>query len=78
MNFRGKQWKRNGNHYNLVGTKVNVYFWNSGANQTYLVEILGRGAFAQRTYGISGKGSEARDKAIKKALELAEMIGKEG
>ena len=66
MNFRGKQWSRNGNHYRLVGTCINVYQWNAGANATFLVEKLGVGTFT-----VHGKGAEARDAAIKKALDLA-------
>ena len=66
MNFRGKQWIRNGNHYHLVGTRINVYQWNAGANATFLVEKLGVGTFT-----VHGKGSEARDEAIKKALDLS-------
>ena len=66
MNFRGKQWSRNGNHYHLVGTRINVYFWNSGANANFLVEKLGVGTFT-----VHGKGAEARENAIKMAFDLA-------
>ena len=66
MTFRGKQWQRNGNHYNLVGTRINVYQWNTGAKANFLVEKLGEG-----TYTVHGKGAAARDAAIKMAFDLA-------
>lgn len=72
MTFRGKQWKRIGNHYNLVGTKINVYQWNSGAKANFLVEKIGLPPWEQNTWTISGTGQEARDRAIAKAFELAE------
>ena len=71
MTFRGKQWQRNGNHYALVGTKVRVYQWNSGANANFMVELLGTKPWEQNTWTIDGKGSQARDRAIQKAMELA-------
>ena len=74
MTFRGKQGKRFGNHYNLVGTKINVYQWNSGTNATFMVEKLGVPVGQQNTWSIDGKGAEARDKAIAKAFELGGII----
>lgn len=71
MNFRGKEWKRDCNHYSLVGTNVRVYQWNTGANANFMVEVLGRKPWEQSTYTIPGKGACARDTAIAKALELA-------
>ena len=57
-----------------VGTKVNVYQWNSGANATFMVEKLGVPVGQQNTWSIDGKGTEARDKAIAKAFELGGII----
>lgn len=71
LNFRGKQWERNGNHYRLVGTQVRVYFWNTGAKQTYMIEVLGLSVHSRNMWTIPGKGADARDKAIKMAFELA-------
>lgn len=70
MTFRGKQWQRNGNHYNLVGTRINVYQWNTGAKANFLVEELGKG-----THTVHGKGAAARDAAIKMAFDLAGSQG---
>lgn len=66
MTFRGKQRRRNGNHYNLVGTRINVYQWNAGEKANFWVEELGKG-----THTVHGKGAEARDAAIKMAFCLA-------
>lgn len=71
MTFRGKLWKRVGNHYNLVGTGVNVYYWNSGKNSNYMVEIIGIPVNQQNTFTIPGKGETARDKAIETAFNFA-------
>ena len=71
MTFREKIWERNGNHYNLIGSKVRVYFWNSGKNQTYAVEVIGIGLNEQNFWNIHGKGPEARDEAINTAIALA-------
>lgn len=71
MTFRGKEWKRNGNHYNLVGTNVVVYQWNSGANANFLIEVRGLNSHKNNTITVPGKGPEARDFAIAKALEIA-------
>lgn len=66
LNFRGKQWRREGNAYRLVGTKFKIYQWNSGKNANFLIEETGRG-----TYTVHGKGETAREDAIHKVYELA-------
>ena len=71
LTFRGKQWKRNGNGYYLVGTKICVRCWNSGEKANFLVELLGTKPFEQNTWTIPGKGARAREAAIRKAYELA-------
>ena len=71
MSFRGKQWKRSGNGYYLVGTKVCVHVWNSGEKANFIVELLGAKPFEQNTWTIPGKGARAREAAIRKAYELA-------
>ena len=73
LNFRGKEWKRNGNGYYLVGTgtKVCVRCWNGGEKASFMVELLGTNPFEQNTWTIPGKGARAREAAIRKAYELA-------
>lgn len=71
LTFRGKEWKRNGNGYYLVGTKVCVHQWNSGEKANFAVELLGAKPFGQNTWTIPGKGARAREAAIRKAYELA-------
>lgn len=66
MTFRGKQWQRNGNHFLLVGTNIAIYQWNTGEKANFLVEERGKG-----THTVHGKGSAARDAAIKMAFDLA-------
>ena len=73
MNFRGKQWKRSGNCYYLIGTKVCVHYWNSGEKVNFMVELLGTKPWEQNTWTIPGKGARAREAAIRKAYELAEL-----
>lgn len=69
MTFRGKEWKRFGNHYRLLDTHVKVYFWNSGKNQWYMVACREFDKFGA-IYKSFSKGPEARDEAIAYALEL--------
>ena len=71
LTFRGKEWKRSGNSYYLIGTKVCVHYWNSGEKANFLVELLGAKPFEQSTWTIPGKGARAREAAICKAYELA-------
>ena len=71
MSFRGKQWKRSGNGYYLIGTKICVRCWNSGEKANFLVELLGTKPSEQNTWTIPGKGARAREVAIRKAYELA-------
>lgn len=66
MNFRGKQWKKEGNAYRLVGTKIKVYQWNTGAKANFLIEESGKG-----THTVHGKGAEARDRAISMEYQMA-------
>ena len=62
MTFRGKEWERHGNHYNLVGTEINVYQWNSGKNANFMVTAGYRNStYKQRSFS---KGPSARDAAI--------------
>lgn len=68
MTFRGKEWKRYGNHYNLVGTEINVYFWNTGKNANFLVTAGYR--ISNHIEKSFAKGETARDNAIKYALSL--------
>lgn len=70
MTFKGKEWKRSGNHYNLVGTEINVYFWNTGANANFLVAA----GYRKSTYTSKSfsKGPTARDAAIEYALSIKE------
>ena len=71
LNFRGKEWERNGNAYYLANTKICVRCWNSGEKANFLVEVLSAKPFEQSTWTIPGKGARARDAAIRKAYELA-------
>ena len=66
MTFRGKRWKRDCNHYLLVGTNIAVYQWNSGEKANFLVEERGKGR-----HTVHGKGAAARDAAIALAFSLA-------
>ena len=71
LNFRGKEWKRSGNGYYLVSTKICVHQWNNGEKANFLVELLGTKPSEQNTWTIPGKGARAREAAIRKAYELA-------
>ena len=71
LTFRGKQWKRSGNGYYLVGTKICVRCWNSSEKANFAVELLGAKPSEQNTWTIPGKGARAREAAIRKAYELA-------
>ena len=71
LTFRGKDWKRNGNGYYLVDTKVCVRQCNSGEKANFMVELLGAKPSEQNTWTIPGKGARAREAAIRKAYELA-------
>lgn len=67
--FDRKIWKRTCNHYHLDGTSIDIYFWNSGKNQNYMLTAGYRNSnHIEKT--IPGKGPEAREIAIKMALEL--------
>lgn len=69
LNFRSKKWERNGNHYHLIGTDVNVYQWNSGKNANFLVTAGYRNSnHVERSFP---KGEMAKEQAIKFAFELA-------
>jgi len=70
MTFKGKEWKRYGNHYNLLGTEINVYFWNTGKNANFLVTAGYRKSnYTQKSFS---KGQTARDAAIEYALSIRE------
>ena len=68
MTFRGKQWKRSGNCYNLVGYQIDIYQWNSGKNANFLVCA----GYQNRNHveKAFSKGPEARDAAIEYALSI--------
>ncbi len=68
MTFRGKQWERFGNHYHLIGTEINVYYWNSGKNASFLVTAGYRKSHHVEKH--FEKGPIARDNAIMYALSL--------
>lgn len=52
-------------------SKVYVHQWNSGKNKNFVVEKRGLATWQQNTWTISGKGDEAMERAICKAMELA-------
>lgn len=68
--FRGKNWRRIGNSYLLEGTKIRVYHWNNGKNQSFMVEDTAAGFYEQSRFTIPGKGQEAKENAIAKAYQL--------
>ena len=70
MTFRGKMWERYGNHYNLVGTEINVYQWNTGKNANFLV-TAGYKHSNHKEKSFS-KGPTARDAAIAFALSIVD------
>ena len=70
MTFRGKMWERYGNHFNLVGTEINIYQWNSGKNANFLVTAGYRHInHIEKSFY---KVAEARDAAINFALSIAD------
>lgn len=69
LNFRDKKWKRDCNHYNLVGTPYSIYQWNSGAKANFMIEVIGERAI--ETITVHGKGEAARDSAIRTVYKLA-------
>lgn len=76
MTFRGKEWERHGNHYNLVGTEINVYQWNSGKNANFMVTAgYRKSTYKQLSFS---KGPSARDAAITYALSLKDKYRIEG
>ena len=72
LSFRDKKvWNRNGNHYHLIGTEVNVYQWNSGKNANFLVTSGYRDSnHVERSFP---KGITAKEDAIRFALSLAQL-----
>lgn len=52
-------------------SKVYVHQWNSGKNKNFVVEKRGLPTWQQNTWTIPGKGDEAMERAICKAIELA-------
>ena len=74
MTFRNKAFQRFGNHYNVVGTSVNVYQWNTGKNANFLVTAGYRNSdHIEKSFP---KGDTARDDAINFALSLRERYTK--
>ena len=68
MNFRGKEWKRDGNYYTLIGTEIKIIQWNTGKNANFLVTAGFRNSNHIEKY--FEKGPEARDAAINFALSI--------
>ncbi len=70
LSFRNRKvWERNGNHYHLIGTEVNVYQWNSGKNANFLVTSGYRNSnHVERSFP---KSETAKEDAIRFALSLA-------
>ena len=52
-------------------SKVYIHQWNTGKNKNFVVEKIGLPAWQQNTWTIPGKGDEAMERAIRKAIELA-------
>lgn len=74
MTFRGKEWEKRGNHYNLLGTEIDVYQWNSGKNANFLVTAGYRNSnHIEKTFP---KGDGARDAAIAYALSIKDRFVK--
>ena len=68
MTFRGKEWKRSGNYYTLIGTEIKIIQWNAGKNANFLVTAGFRNSnYTERYFE---KGPEARDAAINYALSI--------
>lgn len=71
MTFRGNQWERQGNHYHLANTQIDVYQWNSGKNANFLVTAGYRNSnHIEKTFP---KGEGARDAAITYAMSLSKQ-----
>lgn len=73
--FQSKEWKRYGNHYNLVGTSINVFFWNTGKNANFLVDAGYKKS--NKHYKSFSKGPQAREDAINYALSIKDKYTEE-
>ena len=75
MDFRGKEWKRCGNHYDLDGTSIKIYQWNSGKNANFLVTAGYRNSdHVEKSFS---KGGQARDLAIGYAYSIRDKYQNE-
>jgi hypothetical protein len=60
---------RNGaNHYHVINSEIDIYFWNTGKNANFLV-TAGYSKFNKKQKSFS-KGPAAREAAIDYALAL--------
>lgn len=59
---------RTGNHYHLINSEIDIYFWNTGKNANFLV-TAGYSKFNKKQKSFS-KGEQAREDAINYAISL--------
>lgn len=59
---------RLGNHYHLINSEIDIYFWNTGKNANFLV-TAGYSNFNKKQKSF-GNGEQAREDAINYALTL--------
>ena len=72
MNFRAKEWTRNGNRYHLEETEIDIYQWNAGKNANFMVYAGYGRKHEEKSFA---KGPEARERAIEYAYSIkAEYI----
>lgn len=74
MTFRDKRFEKIGNHYNLIGTEINIYHWNNGKNANFLV-TAGYSTYHHIEKAFP-KSETAREDAIKYALSIQEQFKK--
>jgi hypothetical protein len=74
MTFRDKRFEKCGNHYNLIGTEINIYHWNKGKSANFLV-TAGYGTYNHIEKAFP-KSETAREDAIKFALSIQEQFKK--
>lgn len=66
-----KTWKRDGNHYETEGG-CRVYFWNTGAARSYVVEH-GNTNYNFKTRTIAA-GFDSKDKVLQTVAEFESLI----
>ncbi len=79
LRFSPSEWKTSGNTKRLKGHLIKVFQWNTGAEANFMIEasetadggrkLHPRGRYISQT--IPGYGPDARDAAIRMAMELA-------